>query len=57
MSFIDQINQNVDIFIYNQDFLFMRGIIGSLIANNTFEIIPDFKPFFSSGNSASIPRQ
>ena len=39
MAFIDQINQNVGIFIYEQDFLFIRGIIGSLIANNTFEII------------------
>ena len=40
MSFIDQINQNVGIFIYNGDFLFIRGIIDSLIANNTFGFIP-----------------
>ena len=40
MAFIDQINQNVGFFIYYQDFLFIRGIIGSPKANNTFQIIP-----------------
>ena len=40
MAFIDQINQNVGIFIYNRDFLFIRGIIGSPKANNRFQIIP-----------------
>ena len=40
MAFIDQINQNISIFISNRDFLFIRGIIGIPKANNRFQIIP-----------------
>ena len=29
IAFIDQINQNIGVFIYNREFLFVRGIIGS----------------------------
>ena len=41
MAFKDQINQNVGFFIYNREFLFFSGIIGSPQAFNRFQIIPD----------------
>ena len=41
MAFKDQINQNVGFFIYNQEFLFFSGNIGSPQAFNRFQIIPD----------------
>ena len=40
MAFKDQINQNVGFFIYNREFLFFSGIIGSPQAFNRFQIIP-----------------
>ena len=40
MAFIDQINEKIGFFIYNRDFLFIRGITGSPQANNRFQIIP-----------------
>ena len=43
MAFKDQINQNVGFFIYNREFLFFSGIIGSPQAFNRFQIIPDNK--------------
>ena len=44
MAFIDQINQTVGLFIYNRDFLSIKGIIGNPKANNTFQIIPENYP-------------
>ena len=43
MAFKDQINQNVGFFIYNREFLFFSGIIGSPQAFNRFQIIPGHK--------------
>ena len=43
MAFKDQINQNVGFFIYNREFLFFSGIIGSPQAFNRFQIIPGDK--------------
>ena len=40
VAFTDQINQNFGFFIDSRDFLSIRGIIGSPIANNRFQIIP-----------------
>ena len=40
MALKDQINQNVGFFIYNLEFLFFSGIIGSPQAFNRFQIIP-----------------
>ena len=44
MAFKDQINQNVGFFIYNREFLFFSGIIGSPQAFNRFQIIPGAGP-------------
>ena len=46
MAFKDQINQNVGFFIYNREFLFFSGIIGSPQAFNRFQIIPVCKAFY-----------
>ena len=40
MAFVEQINQNIGVFIYNRDFLSIRGIIGSPKPHNRFQIIP-----------------
>ena len=42
MALKDQINQNVGFFIYNLEFLFSSGIIGSPQAFSRFQIIPVF---------------
>ena len=44
MAFKDQINQNVGFFIYNREFLFFSGIIGSPQDFNRFQIIPGLMP-------------
>ena len=48
MAFKDQINQNVGFFIYNREFLFFSGIIGSPQAFNRFQIIPGSKDFWQT---------
>ena len=50
MALKDQINQNVGFFIYNLEFLFFSGIIGSPQAFNRFQIIPDPHHFNFSGS-------
>ena len=46
LAFFRQINTLFGIFIYNCDFFIFRGIIGSPKANNTFQIISDYRRDF-----------
>ena len=54
MAFKDQINQNVGFFIYNREFLFFSGIIGSPQAFNSFQIIPVDETFLSKKDYGRI---
>ena len=56
MAFKDQINQNVGFFIYNREFLFFSGIIGSPQAFNRFQIIPANKSIYIDYETGTFER-